>query len=136
MTFDPNILLNRLFSVLVIFSILLPDLVKVGILIDFALRQDYIAEALCIRKEEPMNLCNGKCYLAQQLEKAREEQRQDVPLPLNERLEILFCQEAHHYVSSTVEILCAQPGPTGYGEAGVPARFAVEIFRPPEVHLI
>ena len=29
---------------------------------------DYIAEVLCIKKEVSENNCNGKCYLAQQVE--------------------------------------------------------------------
>ena len=43
--------------------------------VDYMLNLDYIAEALCIKKEMPENSCNGKCYLMQQLEEKKETER-------------------------------------------------------------
>ena len=36
----------------------------------YYLNYDYIADVLCINKEEPMTMCYGKCYLNEQLEKS------------------------------------------------------------------
>lgn len=41
--------------------------------IEYALNQDYIAEFLCINKDQPKLQCNGKCHLAKQIEKQQEE---------------------------------------------------------------
>ena len=37
--------------------------------VEYVLNQDYIVEFLCSNKEKPELQCNGKCYLAKQLEK-------------------------------------------------------------------
>ncbi len=45
---------------------------------------EFVSEELCENTEEPMLQCNGKCYLAKQLEKAeaeKKEQDSEQPLP-------------------------------------------------------
>ncbi|WP_339703497.1 hypothetical protein [uncultured Marixanthomonas sp.] len=39
---------------------------------DYYLNYDYIANVLCINKEEPEMQCNGKCHLTQELSKAND----------------------------------------------------------------
>ena len=41
----------------------------------YVLRQDFIAEHLCVNRDKPEENCHGKCHLRQQLE--RQQQRQD-----------------------------------------------------------
>jgi len=38
--------------------------------IEFELNKGYIQEFLCIKKEQPITVCGGKCYLAKQLKEA------------------------------------------------------------------
>ncbi len=40
--------------------------------VEYILNQDYIAEFLCINKDKPKLQCQGKCHLAKQLEKQKE----------------------------------------------------------------
>lgn len=40
------------------------------IYLDFTLHRDYIAKVLCIRKDEPITVCGGRCFLVRQLKKA------------------------------------------------------------------
>ena len=40
----------------------------------YVLRQDFIAEHLCVNRDKPEENCHGKCHLRQQLER---QQRQD-----------------------------------------------------------
>ncbi|SHK82700.1 hypothetical protein SAMN04488028_109112 [Reichenbachiella agariperforans] len=47
------------------------------IYMDFGMRQDYIAEVLCINRDKPMLNCDGKCYLAKKLQAAQEQQEQE-----------------------------------------------------------
>ena len=45
---------------------------KAYVFIDFKLNQDFIAEFLCINKEEPELKCHGKCHLKAQLDETEE----------------------------------------------------------------
>lgn len=46
-------------------------LVKVWVIpllyLDFNIRRDYIVKNLCVNRDRPLMLCNGKCYLAKKL---------------------------------------------------------------------
>lgn len=37
--------------------------------VEYVLNQNYIAEFLCINKDKPELICNGKCHLMKQIEK-------------------------------------------------------------------
>ncbi len=71
---------------------MLPALTEIGIIIDFKINRDFIAKVLCIKREEPVNTCNGQCYLSSQLNKAEEEKEKQAPSQSKERVEI-----AYHY---------------------------------------
>jgi len=43
--------------------------------IEFELNKGYIQEFLCIKKEQPITVCGGKCYLTKQLKEAAEDQK-------------------------------------------------------------
>lgn len=47
------------------------------------MNEDYVAEELCENKEKPVLKCNGKCYLAKQLQ-AAEEVKKEVPEKKNQ----------------------------------------------------
>jgi len=58
--------------------------IKVYSVIDWKINQDMITEKYCENKDKPMMNCNGKCYLAKQLEKLEQqesEERQEYPNP-------------------------------------------------------
>ncbi|MCB0642942.1 MAG: hypothetical protein KDC44_14940, partial [Phaeodactylibacter sp.] len=59
--------MKQLFSIFLAFILLTPSLLKIGVYVDFKIRQDYIAEVLCVNRAEPVNLCSGACYLDTQL---------------------------------------------------------------------
>jgi|TARA_B110000116_G_C16628952_1_gene487367 hypothetical protein len=117
-------------------ALLLPNLTKIGILIDFKINQDFIAEVLCINREKPMSTCNGKCYLFEQLKKAEEREEKQAPTNKKERLEVVY-----YYSKSTFDF-------TIYTDCFVsklnPAciddfyrsSFIADIFRPPKLDLI
>lgn len=45
--------------------------------LDFEIRRDYIVANLCVNRDKPIMLCNGKCYLTKRVKDAREkEERQ------------------------------------------------------------
>ncbi|RMG58904.1 MAG: hypothetical protein D6722_23005 [Bacteroidetes bacterium] len=49
--------------------------------VEYAINKAYIAEVLCVNKGRPQLKCDGKCYLAAQLEKAVDPQPQDATVP-------------------------------------------------------
>ena len=43
--------------------------------LDYEVRKDYIAKALCVNRDKPKLNCNGKCYLAKKLAEAEKQQQ-------------------------------------------------------------
>ncbi len=84
--------MKHLLSILLLSIFLLPMLVKLEILLNFKINQDFISEAWCINKEEPMTMCYGKCFLANKLKMAEEQEQKDLPNSVNQKLEILICR--------------------------------------------
>lgn len=109
---------------------LLPNLTKLGIMVNFELNRGYIAEVLCINKTQPS--CNGKCYLARKLKKAEEQQQQKAPSLKVEKSKVL-------YFHSLVPINFLTRTDTGIS---IPltdpctSHYLVDIFRPPEFDLV
>lgn len=68
-----------------------PYFTKIGILIDFKVNQDFIAEVLCMNKDKPEMACNGQCYLARQFRKTEERKDKPVPASKTEQLEWVYC---------------------------------------------
>ncbi|WP_149274513.1 hypothetical protein [Pareuzebyella sediminis] len=48
-------------------------------LFEYIIEKDYIAEFLCINKENTELNCNGKCYLMQKIIEQNEERKQNLP---------------------------------------------------------
>lgn len=115
---------------------MLPSMTKIGILIDFKINQDFIAEVLCINKEKPMSTCNGKCYLSKQLKKAEEQEEKQAPTSKKERLEVVY-----YYAKSAFDFpinndcLVGKLNPA-YDDEFYPSSFISDIFRPPKLNLI
>ncbi len=53
---------------------------RLYVLVNFKLNQDYIAENLCEKKDEPESCCEGSCHLTQELNKVEEAEEKS---PLN-----------------------------------------------------
>jgi len=115
---------------------MLPNLTKIGILIDFKINQDFIAAVLCINKEKPITMCNGKCYLSEQLKKAEEQEEQQAPTSKKERLEIVC-----YLVKNPPGFLFLSDSYSdklnhAYEDEFYCSSFAADIFRPPKLNLI
>lgn len=76
--------------------LLLPSFGNVVVYLTFKINQDEIAKTLCIKKEVKNNTCNGKCYLAKQLKKAAEKEKQESS-DLKERQELVYTQITSEY---------------------------------------
>ena len=69
--------MKYLFVILVVSGILLQNLNKVIILINFQLNRAYIAKNLCVKKEVENNCCQGSCHLKEELDK--EDKKEQAP---------------------------------------------------------
>ncbi|MEM9990737.1 MAG: hypothetical protein AAF738_03180, partial [Bacteroidota bacterium] len=99
---------------------------RFGLLMYYHLNVEYIAEFLCINKDKPELVCNGKCYLVAELEKQQEE----LPIHLTDKQEVQFVTPTlsssarHLRVFYDTEVLFAYQSHT-------PRDVQREIFRPP-----
>ena len=122
--------LKHIILVVLIASMLVSTLMVPLIYLDFSVRRDYIAEVLCINRDEPITVCGGSCYLTEQLKLAAEQQEKEANTP-NQKLEFSFFYKAltslnlHGYPRS----LSSQT--TGYHDPDIRTSYLPGIFRPP-----
>ncbi len=114
--------------------ILMPQLINLGIIIDFNINQDYIAKVLCINKDKPEMKCNGKCHLTKELKKTEEPADNPKTEFVQIRNEVLFCQ---YFISTKKDNLIVEPkikyryqNPDFYQ-----SEFVSDIFHPPKIIL-
>ncbi len=78
-----------------IMALLLPVLIRTGIFIHFKINQDHISMEVCSKRDEPVNTCNGKCYLSKELKQVNENEH-NKELPNHNLLDLnitLFCKQ-------------------------------------------
>lgn len=64
--------MKALFSYFILLSFVLQIGSRIYVLVDFKINQEYIAENLCEKKDEPESCCEGKCHLAEELNEIEE----------------------------------------------------------------
>jgi hypothetical protein len=77
--------MNQLRSILLVFfavSLLWKDVAAFTWNVHFCTNQKALAEEFCINRNKPQILCNGKCYLADQLQKIMQEEQQQKEKPI------------------------------------------------------
>jgi hypothetical protein len=118
-----------------IIAMMLPFLTKVGILIDFKMNQDYIAKALCISKDKPVNTCNGKCHLSKQLEKAEEQEKKQTPANKTEKLELVYYYSRSSFEFSVYARVNSGKPNFALQNEFYSSAFVADIFHPPKFYL-
>jgi hypothetical protein len=125
--------LKRAFAILMVTVMILPVLTRIMILIDFKINQEFIADVLCINKDEPVLMCSGKCYLSEQLKKVEGQEEKQAPTSNKERLEVIYyfsyssfnsLKDAFHHLGKL------QPA---YKNELHPSIFVANIFHPPKL---
>jgi hypothetical protein len=103
----------------------------VVIYLTFKANQAEIAKTLCVKKEVKNNSCNGKCYLAKQLKKAAEKEKEP-STRLSEKQELVYTQTVLEYnFTPIVTIDKKRMLVSHYCEK--PKSVSVSIFHPPLV---
>ncbi len=87
---------------LAIYSILFAFIFQLGnriyVMVNFKINQDYIAENLCEKKDEPESCCEGSCHLTKELNKV-EETEQQTPLNTKDQTKKERVEEWHGLLS-------------------------------------
>lgn len=111
--------------------LLLPSFSNVFIYLNFKVNQDEIAKTLCIQKEMKENKCNGKCYLAKQLKKEAEKEKQESS-NIKEKQELVYIHSnPQHHFAPIISIEKTRILISRYCEN--PKSIPISIFRPPLV---
>ena len=66
-------LIKKITAAILFFTLAFKMLMAPIIFADYELRKDFIIKNYCINKNRPELHCDGKCYLAEQLKKAEQE---------------------------------------------------------------
>lgn len=123
--------MKLLYSIIISTLLLLPSFGNVVIYLTFKINQDEISKTLCIKKEVKNNSCNGKCYLAKQLKKAAEKEKQESS-NVKEKQELVYTQTASNYnFTPIITIEKTRMMVSRYCEKS--KSVAVSIFHPPLV---
>ena len=101
---------------------------------DFKLRQEYIAEVLCIKKEAPIPVCYGSCVLTDRLKQVDLPQESNrPPTPQNRLLEINFFKN-NHEINMPTPISVSDVGFQAIaGNNTLSKGFALDVFNPPQL---
>jgi len=83
-----------------------------------------------------MSMCNGKCYLSEQLKKAEEQEEKQAPSSKKERLEVVY-----FYPNNPFDFLSLAEDQTDnlnltYIDEIYTSSFIIDIFHPPKLNLI
>lgn len=81
--------MKRIASIGLILLLSLECFYKLGVITYFQLNRDYIAEVLCINRDEPVKMCHGQCFLKQNLNVADSEtQDSGTPPPETQKIDL------------------------------------------------
>ena len=122
-------------SILLGLLILHPTGVRVYILGDFLVNQEFIAEVLCINKDKPMLNCDGQCFLATQLKKAEEKERSAHHDYLHQNSKLSFFIIPQTVVTADTTIQLDLVDHFSAMQLGEYAEFLSEILHPPPYYV-
>lgn len=81
--------MKQVFAYLLVSAIFLHLFADLIVFVSFKINQDYIAEFLCINKDEPESNCNGCCHLKKELDE-QQESKESLPPQETKNYEIQF----------------------------------------------
>jgi len=111
--------------------ILLNSLIFSIIQIDYTINRAYIIDNFCINKDKPLLECDGKCFLSEQLRKAKDQKEsQSGGIEFNRDFGIFILDET--FISLAPISPSGQKHEIIHHEGALISRL-VDIFHPPQV---
>lgn len=100
--------------------------------LDYELRKEYIIANLCVNRENPIIVCEGKCYLAKKIVEAKKQEERQAEQTYMADLLFQVMDTARLFVFCTAEPLL-MPVTTAfdYQLPFAPGAAARDIFHPP-----
>ncbi len=126
--------MRRILTILVLTGIAVENFPKAVIYIQYEIGQEYIAKNLCIMRNDPMNTCQGRCYLKKQLLKENKRERSSPAQNSREFKDLkLFFQ--YNIQFSFIQTFTGRPNFGLYHFiVKIPPNF--EIFHPPQIFFV
>jgi hypothetical protein len=121
---------KKVIAIGLIIAMSLQCLYKLGIITYFQINREYIADVLCINKEESITMCYGQCFLEKRLELADDATTDENPLPQgNQKVDfpIFLISEILNSSYELVKIYCAE----SHYIPGISSEHPRTPFRPP-----
>jgi hypothetical protein len=130
-------ILKRIFSAILIATILLQTCGTIAVVVSFKINQDYISTYLCVNRDKPQMQCNGKCVLMQRMQQEvnnLNEQNRQKTQHIIEHEVLMFCQnvpelQIHRTTSSFAKALKINV----YARSLKPQSSTAAVFHPPAV---
>jgi hypothetical protein len=79
-----------LFVIFAVSGILLQNINKIIVLLEFEMNQEYIAKNLCVEKDVEDNCCQGSCHLKEKLEEEDKKDKDSGNTKENKEVQIFF----------------------------------------------
>jgi len=92
--------LKRALSIVILLSLIVSQLTKLVVVINFEFNKATIAKTKCVKRFEKKNTCQGKCHLKKQLKKAEEAESQGASLLKAESEGVVACASSELLIAS------------------------------------
>jgi predicted MPP superfamily phosphohydrolase len=112
---------------------LLQSFSKTWIVLSFKINQEYIAKFLCINRDKPEVMCNGKCILMQRVKAEEEKEKKQIPQKLKEQKEVFYCFGNFDWLVQLPKDWKNKRKNNFSHQTPFTAAFVKGIFRPPKI---
>ena len=116
--------------ILMTVALMINALSFVFIYASFKIHQDYIAANLCVKKEEPVNTCQGHCQLKKKMVE-QESQEKESPLIREGSISFTYFSPVFHFFFRT--LLSSVNHPKIFILSSLPSPDMEDIFHPPKI---
>lgn len=102
---------------------------------EYVVNYNYISTVLCVNKEKPQLQCNGKCYLAKQLEKSSEQDEKNPFGEQNQNTEIQHPVFFQSLLGTGLKTTFSLESKNNFNPSPllISTLFSVDISQPPEM---
>ncbi|AGA80227.1 hypothetical protein [Echinicola vietnamensis] len=123
-------MLKSLFHIWLSMIVVLNSMVFSVIQMDYVLNKEYIAENLCINRDKPELHCDGKCFLAEKLKEAQDQQEQQPgSIDVSRDFGLYILQENHFGFQ---QLTIPPFSNTSFYQRGKYYNTTTDIFHPPQ----
>ncbi len=128
--------MRKILSITLLFSLILPYLLNVAIIVNFKINQEFIAKVLCIDKDKPESNCHGTCQLSKQLSETDNDDPNKEQNKLKTEVETNLFLRSHPKSVNTYALDENEGDANGYYCEFYSSTYLSDIFKPPESHFI